>query len=137
MKITVYDSARRVLRRGEWQPANDELYAMLLTGGYRFDAKHATTKDVKASESTGKGYVAGGKKLATSLEEGTDNDVLLAESVEWPAATIRARYLVVYHKASGALLACGDMDEEYASANAAFTVDVRDKTLMVLGTAKA
>lgn len=77
----------------------DTFKVALVKSGYtpNFDT-HAFFSDI-SEETTGTGYTAGGKTLAslTVTVEGTSNQVRWdAADVEWTSSTITARYAVIY-----------------------------------------
>lgn len=116
---------------GEVDYDTDTIKVALLTSAYVPDQdNHQTWSQVKASEVTGTGYVAGGATLSgktITYDPGNNVTVLDAEDVTWANSTITARYAVIYDDAGAAdnekvLLGYVDFGVDQASTNGNFTI---------------
>ena len=84
---------------------SDTIKVALVSSSYTPNQdSHDYWDDVSANEITGTGYTAGGKTLTNptiTYDAGTNVVKLDADDVSWTAATITARYAVIYDATPG------------------------------------
>ncbi len=91
MPGVVYGCFKRAAMRGEVNLEKDALRCMLATAEYKPDA--ADDDATKIPEAEGKGYREGGKRLTgCRVAEGGDDGAFHADDLEWPEATVAARW---------------------------------------------
>ena len=121
MPGVVYGCFKRACMRGEINLEKDALRCMLATAEYKPDA--ADDAAARIPEVEGKGYREGGKRLTgCRVAEGGDDGAFHADDLEWPDATIAARWAVVYRGGDGLLVACVSLGGEVSSNNGPFRV---------------
>jgi hypothetical protein len=109
--------------------ASDTIKVALCTASYVPDQDNHDFFDDITNEVTGTGYSAGGATLGTKTNTytaGTNTTTFDAADTSWPAATITARYAIIYKSTGTAstslLLGYVDFGENIISTNGTFTI---------------
>lgn len=117
--------------KGNIDVDSDTFYVMLATASYTPSiTAHTKRSDVTSAEASGTGYTAGGKVSVCTVAKDTGNKKVTFDfaDVQWTAASITARYAVIYKRRGGAasadeLVAYVDFGENKTSSGDTFTVD--------------
>jgi hypothetical protein len=113
----------------------------LVSSGYTFDTDHEVWSAGEAGPATneisGTGYTAGGQQLSNPSVTDSDannNSYVDGDDTIWPAATITARYAVIYDTthASDILVACFDFGADKSSTADTFTVQWSTAGIVVM-----
>lgn len=130
MASFIFNAAVRHEAVGAIDYDTDVFYASLHTSAYTPDKDtHDFFNDV-TNEVVGTGYTAGGQAIAASVgavDTANDRVDITFASVNWPAATITARYQVIRKRRGGAssadeLVAVVDFGADITSTAGTFTV---------------
>lgn len=130
MASVIFNSFKRDIANGSIDLDTDTIKVMLTTSAYTPNQDtHAKRSDV-TNEVTGTGYTAGGATLAnkTVTADNTNNrGVFDADDTSWAAATITARYAVLYKSRGGAasadeLIAAIDFGSDQTSTGGTFAI---------------
>lgn len=116
------------LAKKEVDLATDSLKVMLCTSAYSLNQDTHQYKSHVTNEITGPGYTAGGIALANvtlTYDASTNELVLDADDVAWPASTLVARHAIVYDDTPATnkpLIGALTFDSDIASTDAPFQV---------------
>lgn len=125
-----YTAFKYGLGRGRFAFQTDTLKCALLTSSHTPSAAHAVLADVVADEVSGTGYTAGGATLSSVAWAATGTSLALtAADQSWTAATITARYAVIYAAKTvdgvdNPLIALLDFEEDRGVVGGTFTADL-------------
>lgn len=127
MASLIYNRGLQIVQDGSADLDTDTLKVMLLANTYTPDKDHNVLTDASTHEVTGTGYTAGGATLANvSVTEDDANDRVTvdADDVTWAAATITARYALIYDDTlvNDPLLYLFDFGSDQSSSGADFTI---------------
>ena len=100
--MTIYQGALEAIAAGT--VALGTGLKVMLVNGYTFSDSHKTYADVTAWQVSGTGYTAGGLDLTETITPGSPTQVTLANAT-WTGSTITASGCIIYHAASGMLIA--------------------------------
>lgn len=122
MSANVYLSADELLFRGKLDLEGDALTVMLLGETYTLDlVNHSKLIHVVEHESTGPGYERQrltGQRIAR--DDAGKSVALFADDVEWPEATVSAKYVVIVR--GDDLVGVADFGVVKSSGDAPFSV---------------
>ena len=126
MASIIFNSLMPDLFNGDVQFDADTFYMMLTTSAYTPDKAHNRRDDI-TNEVVGAGYAAGGKAVTFVATPGVNVYDQVMNDVSWAAATITARYAVIYKRRGGAasadeLVACIDFGADKSSVADTFLV---------------
>lgn len=129
MASGAYNSFKKALFDRTINLTGDTIRVALLTSAYTPNFDHDFFDDVNAHEASGTGYTAGGVALSSrNITQDNTNDraIFDAADASWPAATITARYGVIYKStgtaATSPLIALIDFGENKTSTAGTFTI---------------
>lgn len=116
---------------------SDVLKVALMTNLYSVDKD--TNIFNNTNEVVGAGYTAGGATLTGSVaaqDDTGDQATWDANDVEWPSATITARYCIIYNTSEADNIVCVfDFESDQTSTNGLFAVRWNVGGIMTLGQA--
>lgn len=130
MASGIFLSALEYEARGGIDYDTDTFYVMLATSGYSPDYDAHDFRNDITNEVSGAGYTAGGQACTVTVgaKDVVNNRVDIAVGgAVWGAATITARYAIVYKRRGGAssadeLVMCVDFGSDVTSTGADFTL---------------
>jgi len=137
MADVVTNHFKAEVMRGTLSLGSDQLNLALLDSNHSNDIDNDSVfSDVNGDEISGSGYSAGGQAIANTgvTQDNTDNEgVLDGDDVTWANSSITARYGVVYHNATGTIVAILDFGQDKTSSNGEFKVSFAGEGIVNLG----
>lgn len=130
MADVIFNSFKRDVSNGSIDLDTDAIKMMLLTNAAAPNIDTWTKRSDVTNEIAGTGYTAGGAALANktvTADNANDRAIFDADDVSWAAATITARFAVLYKSRGGAatadeLICSFDFGADKTSTGAQFLV---------------
>lgn len=130
MASSLPNSFKRDVSNGSIDLDTDTIKVMLLTNAATPNIDTWTKRSDVTNEVVGTGYTAGGSALANktvTADNANDRAIFDADDLSWAAATITARWAVLYKSRGGAatadeLVAFVDFGADFTSTGATFLI---------------
>lgn len=136
MADLIYDSFKEYVCDNTIDIDDHVFKIMLLADTYTPSASHTVKADIVSHEVSGTGYTAGGATLAATWTRSGGTCTFDATDPAWTAATITARYAVIYDDTptspADPLVCLKDFGSNKTSSAGAFTIVFSASGILVL-----
>lgn len=130
MASGVYNIFKSELMKARINLTSDTIKVALLNSNHTFDPSSVVNQawsDISVNETSGTGYVSGGKILsgtAVNVDNNDNEGVFSANNATWSASTITASHAVIYDDTTTPkfLIASIDFNQEVSSTNGNFQI---------------